>query len=598
MRALIAALITSFISIHGFAAIPIQPTTTLSAETSNNTSTANSFKSQSNGNIGARNVSKLPIRDLLYQGSTTKIYVHLMPWFGPSNHMDVGYESASATQVKRQAADMISRGIDGAIVDWYGPESTHHDAATMLLMEEAERNPGFEFAITEDVGSLRTVADPQQKLIDDLNHVNSVYASSPAYMRRGGRPVIFFFGIETLTTPINWDVVRAGVLGNPLFIFRNSTAFTKPQTNGGFGWLVPQSTLTDGYMSLDYLDNFYTVALAHPTQKTFGSAFKGFDDSLAAWTKNRKIKQFCGQTWLASMARAGKFYSSGKQLENLQIVTWNDYEEGSEIESGIDNCVSIAAWVEGSALRWKITGNENTIAHYTVFISEDGQNLMKLAQLARGNRSLNLESFDPGEGSYTLYVKAVGKPSIVNHMSNAAGFPAKVNIAASPASLSLQAGQSGNITVSVTPQSGGFHSAVTLSCAGLPAPGRCAFSPASVTPGAQSASSTLTVFTSSTSVKNKPASDTDGMLYAFWLAGAGIFGAVLRAPKSGSGKRRWLALAALLFACALSQVGCGSTANTATPSQRATTMSGAYTVVITGTAGSEQFSTTVSVVVQ
>jgi hypothetical protein len=594
LRVLLAALITSFISSHAFAALPIQPTTTLAAETSNNTSAANSFKTQNNGNIGAGNVSKLPIRDLLYPGSTTKIYVHLMPWFGPSNHMNVGYESASAAQVKRQVADMMSRGIDGAIVDWYGPESTHHDAATMLLMEEAERNPGFEFAITEDVGSLRTAANPQQKLIADLNHVNSVYASSPAYMRRGGRPVIFFFGLETLATPINWDVVRAGVLGNPLFIFRNSGAFTKPQTNGGFGWMAPQTTVTPNYMSLDYLDNFYTVALAHPTQKTFGSGYKGFDDSLADWGKKRKINHFCGQTWLASMARAGKFYSSGKQLENLQIVTWNDYEEGSEIESGIDNCVSIAAWVEGKALSWKITGSENTIAHYTVFISKDGQNLMKLAEVAAGNRSLNLESFDLGENTYTLYVKAVGKPSIVNRMSNAAGFPAKVTLAASPASLSLRPGESGNITISVTPQSGGFNSAVALSCSGLPAPGRCAFSPASVTPGAQPASSNLTVFTSTASAAQREPSG-GGMLYAFWLAGAGIFGVVLSAPSCG-GKRRWLALAALLVALAM--LGCGSTANNATPSQRPTTMNGAYTVVITGTSGSEQFSTTVSVVVQ
>jgi hypothetical protein len=179
----------------------------------------------------------------------------------------------------------------------------------------------------EDVGAVKNAIDPQQKLISDLNFVNANFASSPVYMRRGGRPVIFFFGIETLATPINWDTVRASVLGNPLFIFRNAGAFTKPQTNGGFAWLATQTTVTPGYMSLGYLDDFYSTALSHPSMRTFGSAFKGFDDSLAAWGNNRTIKQFCGQTWLSSMAEAGKHYSSSNQLENLQIVTWNDYEE-------------------------------------------------------------------------------------------------------------------------------------------------------------------------------------------------------------------------------------------------------------------------------
>ncbi|PYX37002.1 MAG: hypothetical protein DMG81_15005, partial [Acidobacteria bacterium] len=44
--------------------LKIVPTTTLRAETSNNTSGANSFQSQSNGNIGAGNSSKLDVHSL------------------------------------------------------------------------------------------------------------------------------------------------------------------------------------------------------------------------------------------------------------------------------------------------------------------------------------------------------------------------------------------------------------------------------------------------------------------------------------------------------------------------------------------------------
>src|SRR5256885_5982330 len=88
----------------------IVPTTTLTAQTSNNTSAAKTFKSQTNGNRGAANISKVDIHNLLYPGATTKVYAHLMVWFGQSNHMNVGYSSTDPTQVKNQINDMISRG--------------------------------------------------------------------------------------------------------------------------------------------------------------------------------------------------------------------------------------------------------------------------------------------------------------------------------------------------------------------------------------------------------------------------------------------------------------------------------------------------------
>src|SRR5258706_9885728 len=132
----------------------VVPTTTLAAQTTNNTSAANSFLSQSNGNRGAGNISKVDVHSLLYSGATTKVYAHLMVWFGGSNHMNVGYSSTDATQVHNQITDMISRGIDGVIIDWYG-SNNNEDEATKLVMAEAESHPGFTFAIMIDQGAIR-----------------------------------------------------------------------------------------------------------------------------------------------------------------------------------------------------------------------------------------------------------------------------------------------------------------------------------------------------------------------------------------------------------------------------------------------------------
>ena len=414
-----------FSSLSASAGTAFKATTTLAAETSNNTSAADSFATQTNGNIGATNISKAPVRSLLYPGSTAKIYAHLVPWFGFGDHMNVGYISSDTLQVQKQVNDMLSRGIDGAIIDWYGRgESNKHfasyDLATQAFMHQAELHPGFNFAIMHDAGALKTCAntvgcDVTQTLIDDLNYANVTYSGSTAYLMSGGRPVVYFFGHEAYT--IDWTRVRAGVAGNPMFIFRNGSGFTKPQTSGAFSWVAPETVSSTNLMAMSYLDNYYKTALGFPTEYSTGSGYKGFNDTLALWGTNRIIGQQCGQTWLATIAEAGKYYSTTKQMLGIQLVTWNDYEEGSEIESGIDNCVTVSATVAGTVASWSITGQMNTVDHFTVFASQDGANLMWLADVPTTTNSLDLATFGLNAGNYIVFVKAVGKPSLTNKMS-------------------------------------------------------------------------------------------------------------------------------------------------------------------------------------
>jgi PKD repeat protein len=424
------ALFVVLSSLFASAGTAFKATTTLAAETANNTSAANSFASQTDGNLGATNISKAPIRSLLYPGSTAKIYAHLVPWFGFGDHMNVGYVSSDVLQVQKQVNDMLSRGIDGAIIDWYGRgESSKnfgsYDLATQAFMHQSELHPGFNFAIMHDAGALKTCAatvgcDVTQTLIDDLNYANVTYSGSTAYLKSGGRPVVYFFGHEPYT--IDWTRVRAGVAGNPMFIFRNGSGFTKPQTSGAFSWVEPTTVSSTNLMAINYLDNYYQTALGFPTEYSTGSGYKGFNDTLALWGTNRIIDQQCGQTWLKTISEAGKYYSTTKQMLGIQLVTWNDYEEGSEIESGIDNCVTVSATVAGTVASWSITGQINTVDHFTVFASQDGANLMWLADLPTTTRSVNLATFSLNAGNYVVFVKAVGKATLTNKISSGVQF--------------------------------------------------------------------------------------------------------------------------------------------------------------------------------
>jgi len=582
----------------------VVPTTTLAALTANNTSAANSFSSQSNGNAGAGNVSKVDVHSLLYAGANTKVYAHLMLWFGQSNHMNVGYSSTSATQVHNQIADMISRGIDGVIIDWYGP-GNNIDQATQAVMAEAEKHPGFTFAIMVDQGAIEwdscSGCSPQQALISQMQYVEQTYFPSPAYMTLQGRPVVTNFGIDD-SYSIDWSAVQAALSDQPVFLFSNSGGFTQALSGGSYSWVMP--TTTDYGMS--YLTNFYDTGMPFTNEETVGAAYKGFNDTLASWGSDRIMGQQCGQTWLQTFSEINGLYNSGNPLPALQLVTWNDYEEATEIESGISNCLTVSASVAGKALSWSIQGNENTVDHYVAYVSTDGQNLMSLGESSVGTSSINLCSYSLANGNYTSYVQAVGKPSLTNQISGPVKFTLSCaapppstsgtfTIGATPSAVTVNTGGSGTITVTVTPHSGSFNSAVSLTCSGLPAGLGCTFAPASVTPGASAATSVLTILSTPVSANG---GERRNFLFASWLFGFGLVGMV------GIGKIQRRRVVAIVVSCALAMMiiisaGCsGKTASAVNASSASSPAPQSYSVTLSGASGSVQLSTTVTVTVR
>ena len=590
-----------FLSLTGVcvAGNPVVPTTTLAAQTANNTSAANIFVNQTNGNSGAGNVSKVDVHSLLYAGATTKIYAHLLLWFGGSNHMNVGYSSTDPNQIHNQITDMISRGIDGVIIDWYG-QNNSIDQATKLVMTEAESHPGFTFAIMIDQGAIEWYScsgcTPQQALVDDLQYIQQTYFPSSAYMTLQGKPVVTNFNVD-LFYSVDWDAAITNLSMQPAFLFQNNNGFSHVLSEGSYSWVMP--TTTDFGMS--YLTSFYDAGMPLSSEQTVGATYKGFNDSLASWGSNRIMGQQCGQTWLQTFSEANSLYNSGKQLSSLQLVTWNDYEEATEIESGINNCASISASASGNALDWKIQGNESTVDHYTAYISTDGQNLMSLGDASSGASSLNLCSYSISNGNYIAYVQAVGKPSITNQISGAVSVSLNcggtttsgtLSLGASPSSVSISPGSSGKVTVTVTPGAGQFNSAVGLTCSGLPAGLTCSFAPSSVTPGTQSARSLLTVIAAPVVAADR---DEGRRLSFATFSSFGLFGIAL----TGKIRRKWTLTAAGLFLVVgfvFGTLSCGG--KTASSVNTSTQTPTSYVVSVNGDAGSVQLSTTVVVTVK
>jgi hypothetical protein len=154
------------------------------------------------------------------------------------------------------------------------------------------------------------------------------------------------------------------------------------------------------------------------------------------------MDQQCGNTWLQTLKAAETQYNINRQLPFISVVTWNDYEEGTEIETGIDNCLSVTASVSGDVLSWtpsfsKASGSEETVHHYDIYDSPDGESLTLKATLAVGSRSVDLRSLNLGNGTHRLYVHAVGKPSIINKLSNAAAYTLSAGVSLTPTTLAF-----------------------------------------------------------------------------------------------------------------------------------------------------------------
>ena len=90
-------------------------------------------------------------------------------------------------------------------------------------------------------------------------------------------------------------------------------------------------------------------------------------------------------------------------------MTWNDYEEGTEIETGIDDCVQLQPTISGDKLHWDISGNENAVDHFTIYASPDGHKLTELGEVPEKTRDFKLSAAAVDAGTISTFCGSSGK---------------------------------------------------------------------------------------------------------------------------------------------------------------------------------------------
>lgn len=304
------------------------------------------------GFIGAPSADHLAVKTIKPACATdATVLAEYQAWHGlPSHLQPPPYTSTDPGVIRGHIRAAQEQCIDGFVVDWYGPsdgmpndeDRAFIDQAFDELLKQA-KTYDFKVAIMYDEGTLAGAAPPTTtRVISDLLYA-SKYFTSPAYLMMNGHPALFIFPYDLYDSYINWQSIREQLPVTVTLLDKDPDPANPAHDDlfdGFYAWVQP----TAGQWEADgeewgegYLGWFYATMANPPyTDKiTVGGVWPGFDDTLASWGSGRYMWRRCGQTWYDTWRL---FKESGPPY--VMIDTWNDFEEGSDIENGIGECLA------------------------------------------------------------------------------------------------------------------------------------------------------------------------------------------------------------------------------------------------------------------
>jgi hypothetical protein len=397
------------------------------------------------------------------------------------NNVRAGYNSNDDATIAAQVEDVRRRHIDGAIMSWEG-YGTSEDEAVLRFQRYVNKNhckgaqqcdpmylimidgPSWAYSVkatgipgTSGAGCGGKTGGAYEDCVvahvrNDMCSMNGSHWGNDAYLKDNGRPVVMVFpeeGVIAAWGPApSWEDVWVHIAewnrdlphncakppynadnGVPLVIFEHSGGFTHRASDGAYYWVQVAGTdpaksqyvfNVNSPSTVETLEQFYQAAQRNPAKMVWGAGFKGFNSSGATWGTNRILDQACGQLWMQSLTESNRFYAADP-LRYLQVITWNDYNEGTEIETGIDNCFTVSAEVKGTVLNWRLDASNEfaslaTVSHVEIYDSSDGENL-RLIDKVPAERSGTWDLGVLPAGAHKVFVRMVGKNSILNRMA-------------------------------------------------------------------------------------------------------------------------------------------------------------------------------------
>ena len=258
---------------------------------------------------------------------------HYYPAIGP-------YDSSDPYVIEYQMLSMKLSGVTGTIIDWYGQQGTNGDIQPLLTasndIASATQTYGLQLGIClED-----RFASSTSQVTANINYAASHYFNQSNYIKVGTSksPMTMVFGPITYQQPSQWSTILSSVTVQPAIIpLQYQASQVGSPATGEFGWVYQDSGTSD---NLTVQQNFLSQE-ASKFKTSFGVAYAGYNDFYAAGGDPSAASGFTipqsdsnGQTLNETLA-LNQTYS--KNIAGIQVATWNDYGEGTQIEPTLVN---------------------------------------------------------------------------------------------------------------------------------------------------------------------------------------------------------------------------------------------------------------------
>jgi hypothetical protein len=378
--------------------------------------------------------------------------------------MNIGINDNTTTQVAAEISDLESRGFDGIIFSWYGKGDQTDEVALKVqqyLNSVNNTNKNFHFIIMVVFGDF-VGGESVTNLEANINYCQSQYFSDPHYECEpvtNGNPILMFFNVRSSTymSESDMETIKAATVPNSLWVDENTGHISEPWLNMTFQW-------TDEYDSgvnasdpfnLNGITNAFATIKANSSKQAFGAMCSHFNGTLTrsvGWSEGKYLPSSNG---LCEVERAADINSViPANMTRMQWATWSDWEEGTECMSGGENNFALTTQLSNTnVLGWTITsGDERTIDHYDVYAATNGGNAAFLCYVTNGVHQTNVSQLGLTSGSYQLYVNAVAKPCIRDHLSSPVAYVISTApmITQPPASVTVSYGGTATFSVEVT----------------------------------------------------------------------------------------------------------------------------------------------------
>ncbi|QDU70567.1 glycoside hydrolase family 71/99 protein [Mucisphaera calidilacus] len=258
------------------------------------------------------------------------VWSHYYPLIGT-------YDSADPDVIECQLLQMKLAGVDGVIVDWYGISDLYdypdNHVGSQALFTVAAR-VGMTFAVCFEDRTVQSLVEQERLDEGDVaEHLTAMvrwldlhWFRHAHYERVDGRPLLLNFGPIYVKDASAWEAALGSVAVRPVF-FALHHLWRGVEGDGGFTW-VHADAWEDSAGAEDVkrkLHQLFDYVSGGDPERVIVSAVPGFKDVYDRPMIELDHRE--GATLEASLAAC-----MDGPWRIVQLVTWNDYGEGTVIE--------------------------------------------------------------------------------------------------------------------------------------------------------------------------------------------------------------------------------------------------------------------------